>query len=70
MRLVSLGKPSTSAEIYQEIMDNNLYEFGAKNPQSLVRGKLRTHTLGLNFPSASPNKFFKIHSGEGKIRGM
>lgn len=64
--LSSLGKPSTSAEIYQEIMDNNLYEFGAKNPQSLVRGKLRTHTLGLNFPSASPNKFFKIHSGEGK----
>lgn len=63
--LKSLGKPSTHAEIYQEIIDKNLYEFGAKNPKSLVRGQLRIHTLGLNFPSASQHKFFEIHSGEG-----
>ncbi|AWH88212.1 hypothetical protein [Limnobaculum parvum] len=64
--LATLGKPSTYEEVYQEILDKNLYEFGAKNPKSIVRGKLRIHTSGLNFPSASQRKFFKIHSGKGK----
>ncbi|NHB88057.1 hypothetical protein [Photorhabdus tasmaniensis] len=64
--LTNLGKPSTYEEIYQEILDKRLYEFGAKDPKSIVRVKLRIHTLGLNFPSASQNKLFKIQSGEGK----
>ncbi|WP_052210193.1 hypothetical protein [Dickeya fangzhongdai] len=64
--LNNIGKPSTYEEIYKEISDKRLYEFGAKDPKSIVRVKLRIHTLGLNFPSASQNKFFKIHSGEGK----
>lgn len=64
--LNNIGKPSTYEEIYQEIIDKQLYEFGAKDPKSIVRVKLRVHTLGLNFPSASQNKFFKITSGEGK----
>ncbi|WP_411750667.1 hypothetical protein [Serratia marcescens] len=64
--LTNLSKPSTHEEIYQEILDRGLYEFGAQDPKSIVRVKLRIHTLGLNFPSASQNKFFKIQSGQGK----
>jgi hypothetical protein len=64
--LNSLSRPATHDEIYQEIMDKRLYDFGAKDPRSIVRVKLRIHTSGLNFPSSSPNKYFKITSGEGK----
>lgn len=64
--LITLNRPATYEEVYQEIIDKGLYDFGAKDPKSVIRVKLRIHTLGLNFPSSSPKKYFKLISGEGK----
>lgn len=64
--LITLNRPATYEEVYQEIMDQGLYDFGAKDPKSVIRVKLRIHTFGLNFPSSSPKKYFKVISGEGK----
>ncbi len=50
----------THKEAYQAIIDNNLYRFGAKDPESVVNANLRRHCEGLVFSSASPVKYFKI----------
>jgi restriction system protein len=53
-------------EVYKAIIDQGLYKFGAREPESVVNNKLRKHCAGLNFPSASPAKYFVIASQEGK----
>lgn len=50
----------TYLEIYSRIEERKLYEFGAKSPQAVVHGEIRRHCEDLEFPSASPVKFFKI----------
>ena len=50
----------TYLEIHSRIEDRKLYEFGAKSPQAVVHGEIRRHCEDLEFPSASPVKFFKI----------
>ncbi len=51
-------EPLGHIEIYKRIVLNSYFEFGAKDPQSLVRNKIRTHCFGIDFPSASPMKLF------------
>ena len=58
--LHNANKPLTHKEIYNEIIKNNFYIFKAKNPLSVVNGEIRRYCYGLNFPSASKNKLFKI----------
>lgn len=55
----------TYKEAYEEIVKRNLYEFGAKQPESAVNAKLRCHCEGLDFPGASPVKYFKIVGQKG-----
>ena len=55
----------TCKEAYKKIKERNLYQFGAKNPEAVVNGKLRRHCEGLDFPSASPVKYFKIVGQKG-----
>lgn len=50
----------TYQEVYEEIVKHKLYEFGAKDPKAAVQAKLRTHCVGLDFPTASPVKFFRV----------
>ena len=50
----------TSKEIYVQIVKQNLYTFGAKDPISVVNGQIRKRCLGLDFPTAHPVKIFKI----------
>ena len=57
----------TYREIYQRIVECHLYEFGAQSPQFVVHGEIRRHCANLEFPSASPVKFFKIERTENKI---
>lgn len=52
------ASPLTHKEVYALIIENNYYEFGAKDPISVVRSKIRKHCFGLDFPSASPKKIF------------
>lgn len=42
-----------------------MYQFGAKDPEAAVNAKLRCHCMGLDFPGASPVKYFKIVGKEG-----
>lgn len=48
----------TDKEVYNAIIAKNLYSFGALDPVSAVRAKLRSHCAGLDFPSASNQKVF------------
>ena len=50
----------TYKEAYKKIVESNLYEFGAKDPEAAVNAKLRCHCEGLDFPGASPVKYFRI----------
>lgn len=50
----------THNEVYKKIIEKNLYSFGARNPGAVVNSELRRHCEDLNFPSASPVKYFKI----------
>lgn len=52
------SEPMTHMQIYEAIVKEGLFSFGAKDPSSVVRSKLRKHCFGLNFPSASPVKLF------------
>ena len=56
----------TNKEAYEEIIKRNLYEFPAKKPDHVVNGMIRKHCYGLDFPTASPIKYFKIVGYRGK----
>lgn len=56
----------TSKEVYENIIERGLYNFGANNPINVVNSKIRCHCEGLDFPSASPVKYFKITGKKGK----
>ena len=56
----------TSEEIYEAIVEQNLYTFGAKNPISVVNSQIRRRCLGLDFPTAYPVKMFRIAGHRGK----
>ena len=49
----------TPRAIFEEIIRNNYYTFGAQNPFGVMRSELRTHSEGIDFPTASPRKYFK-----------
>lgn len=54
------NKPLTSKEIYEIILQKNLYSFKAKNPLSLINTELRSHCKGLELKTSKPDKIFKI----------
>lgn len=56
----------TAQEVYQEIVDQSLYTFGAKHPINVVNGEIRRRCRDLDFPTAFPNKLFYITSYQGK----
>lgn len=56
----------TSFEIHSKIVENKLYNFGAKNPIGVVNGELRRHCADLDFPTASPMKYYRITGHDGK----
>lgn len=59
-------KGLTNREVYEEIIKQDLYEFPAKKPENVVNGIIRRHCYGLDFPTASPVKYFKIIGYKGK----
>ena len=52
----------TYKEAYNKIVERNLYQFGARNPEAVVNAKLRCHCMGLDFPGASPVKHLKVQT--------
>lgn len=59
--------PMTDREIYEKVLRDGLYEFNAKDPLSVLRLEVRKHCLGIDFPSASPIKTFKLNK---KVDGV
>lgn len=56
----------TSQEVYNEIINQGLYNFGAQQPVAVVNSQIRRRCIGLDFPSAFPVKVFEIVSHRGK----
>ena len=54
----------TSVEIYNKIIEKDLYKFNAISPQAIVNGTIRRHCYGLNFSTARPEKYFIITSNQ------
>lgn len=53
-----VGKPLLIREIYNKIIEYDLYRFRAEDPEHIVRIQLRRHCEGLDFMTASPKKLF------------
>lgn len=58
--MITKGEPMTADEAYHAIVQADLYEFHADNPAHIVRSQIRRHCDGLDFPSASSTKHFKL----------
>ena len=56
----------TAQEVYDEIISQGLYNFGAQQPVSVVNSQMRRRCLGLDFPTAFPVKVFEIVDYKGK----
>ncbi|MBE9225605.1 restriction endonuclease [Phormidium sp. LEGE 05292] len=53
-------EPLNYKQIYKKIIEKNLYDVKAQNPEGVVNSQIRRHCLGLNFPSANPVKHFRV----------
>ena len=58
--LIKVGKPLFAKDIYNFIIEHDLYRFNAENPEGIVKVEIRRHCEGVEFPTAKPNKYFKI----------
>lgn len=68
-KILSLTDDSMSvAEIYAQILEKSLYVFHAQDPISVLRGELRSHSVGIDFPTASPKKYFIYDDSNRRFR--
>jgi len=62
------GRPLTAKEAYEFIESKKLYQFKAKNPQSVVASTIRKHCKGLERKNASNDRCFEeIENGVYKL---
>lgn len=54
------GKPLTAQDIYQRMVDQNLYVFNAKNPATVVRSQLRRHSVNNESNNKAGDSIFKM----------
>jgi restriction system protein len=68
-KVLSLTDDSMSvAEIYAQILEKSLYIFHAQDPISVLRGELRSHSVGIDFPTASSKKYFLYDESNRRFR--
>ena len=53
-------KPLSSRDIYDFIIEKDLYRFRAEKPEHIVKVEIRRHCEGVEFPTARPDKYFQI----------
>ena len=58
--LLRSGKPLITKDIFNFIIEHDLYRFNAENPEGIVKVEIRRHCEGVEFPTAKSNKYFKI----------
>ena len=64
--LAESPKAMTAREVYEEIVRQDLYAFGAQDPVSVVNAQIRRRCAGLDFPTAYNIKSFEIAQTDGK----
>lgn len=52
------GAPMRAKDLFNRIVEDDLYRFKAINPENIVRTQLRRHSVNLDFPSAHKSKHF------------
>ena len=57
----------SAQEIYNQIVADSLYTFHAQNPLAVFRSELRSHSVGIDFPTASNKKYFVYDETNGKF---
>lgn len=57
-------------EVYQGIVNRSLYVFHAQNPLDVVRVELRKHSVGIDFPTASKQKYFVYDETNGRFSAL
>lgn len=62
--LRQLGKPSKIAEIYDKVIELNLYVFNTPTPEHVLRTEIRRKTLGVERIDLSSDVFFKLAGDE------
>jgi restriction system protein len=69
--LKSENTPLSISEIHSKIVEQKLFEFKTKDPQSIVQTAIRRHCDGVDFKTANSKKYFQILVG-GKywIKGV
>jgi restriction system protein len=60
--LTELGRPATAREIHAEIVQRELFQFGAKDPVSVLGSALRRRTKG-SAKLSGPAMFETPHKG-------
>ena len=60
------GRAMTAQEVYQIMVDRNLYQFNAKNPATVVRSQLRRHSKNNETKNKVGDGVFTMHP-DGKF---
>jgi restriction system protein len=58
--IIDLGKPSTAIEIYEHILKEQIYQFNAKDPQSILKSTLRRHSREHSVTQKKSTQLLKI----------
>ena len=65
------NKPLRVKEIYNRIIEDDLYRFKAADPLHIVRTLLRRHSINIDFPSAKKAKYFVfLEDGTFWVKGI
>lgn len=56
--------PLTPKEIYDQILQENLYHFKAKEPINIIKSEIRAYCEGIQNKTSKPEKFFKEVNGK------
>ncbi|WP_350225519.1 restriction endonuclease [Vibrio parahaemolyticus] len=57
-----IKKPATASEVYEAIVDKQLYAFGAKKPVEVLRVTMDKHTKNKAFSKMNSDRFFYKHT--------
>jgi hypothetical protein len=60
------NKPLSPKEIYDEITEQKLFHFKAKNPVGIVNSELRKSCVGIDLKKSKPIKEFELRT-DGKF---
>lgn len=64
------GTPMRAKDLYNRIVEDDLYRFRAINPEHIIRTQLRRHSINLDFPTAHKSKHFVfLKDGTYWLRG-